>query len=177
MKNLVMTVAAAATMLFAAENVNAQEGEEVAVTTTELQAPVEGYTKIDVADLPDTVTKAVAEDKEGGEAFGGLDVGGGEFTGSEDGGLLLTRRSLGVPIPGGEPGGSPIARGAVLKRSPFSRLLSKPVLRGGPPRTSARLVPSMARLLWEKRPFSRSEATCNSRNADLPTRREFSFST
>ena len=65
MKNLVMTVAAAATMLFAAENVNAQEGEEVAVTTTELQAPVEGYTKIDVADLPDTVTKAVAEDKEG----------------------------------------------------------------------------------------------------------------
>ena len=41
MKNLVMTVAAAATMLFAAENVNAQEGEEVAVTTTELQAPVE----------------------------------------------------------------------------------------------------------------------------------------
>ncbi|WP_073096246.1 hypothetical protein [Leeuwenhoekiella marinoflava] len=68
MKNLIMTVAAAATMFFAAEGVTAQETTgEVAQATTELQAPVEGYTKIEVSDLPVTVTKAVEEDKTGAD--------------------------------------------------------------------------------------------------------------
>ena len=68
MKNLVMTVAAAATMLFAAQGVTAQETTgELAQATTQLQAPVDGYTKIEVSELPVTVTKAVEEDKEGAE--------------------------------------------------------------------------------------------------------------
>ncbi|MFD2825988.1 hypothetical protein ACFSYG_05855 [Leeuwenhoekiella polynyae] len=67
MKNLVMTVAAAATMLFATENITAQETEsEVAMTETEVQAPVQdGFEKIETSALPETVTNAVATDKAG----------------------------------------------------------------------------------------------------------------
>eukprot|EP01013_Petalomonas_cantuscygni_P029446 TRINITY_DN546_c0_g1_i1.p1 TRINITY_DN546_c0_g1~~TRINITY_DN546_c0_g1_i1.p1 ORF type:complete len:109 (+),score=0.54 TRINITY_DN546_c0_g1_i1:391-717(+) len=67
MKNLVMTVAAAATMLFATQNITAQETEsEVAMTETEVQAPVQdGFEKIETSALPETVTNAVATDKAG----------------------------------------------------------------------------------------------------------------
>ncbi|RXG20632.1 hypothetical protein DSM02_2486 [Leeuwenhoekiella polynyae] len=62
-----MTVAAAATMLFATENITAQETEsEVAMTETEVQAPVQdGFEKIETSALPETVTNAVATDKAG----------------------------------------------------------------------------------------------------------------
>lgn len=61
-----MTVAAVATLLFATQEINAQETtKDVAVASTQLQAPVEGYTKIEVSDLPVTVTTAVEEDKAG----------------------------------------------------------------------------------------------------------------
>ncbi|MEH6658865.1 hypothetical protein [Leeuwenhoekiella marinoflava] len=68
MKNLVMTVAAAATMLFATQNIAAQETEskEVAMTETEVQAPVQdGFEKIETSALPEAVTNAVATDKAG----------------------------------------------------------------------------------------------------------------
>ena len=62
-----MTVAAAATMLFATQNITAQETEsEVAMTETEVQAPVQdGFEKIETSALPETVTNAVATDKAG----------------------------------------------------------------------------------------------------------------
>lgn len=74
MKNLVMTVAAATTMLFAAQNINAQEtSKEVAMNNTEVQAPVQdGFEKIETSALPEVVTTAITKDKEGStvtEAF------------------------------------------------------------------------------------------------------------
>ncbi|WP_442846878.1 hypothetical protein [Leeuwenhoekiella sp. H156] len=67
MKNLVMTVAAAATLLFATQNINAQEqtGGEMAVAKTQVEAPIQKYTPIEVSELPVTVTDAVKEDKAG----------------------------------------------------------------------------------------------------------------
>ncbi|MFI8377559.1 hypothetical protein [Leeuwenhoekiella sp. NPDC079379] len=69
MKNLVMTVAAAATMIFAAQNMTAQEtAEDVAMNQTEAQAPVQdGFEKIEASALPETVTTAVTADKAGSE--------------------------------------------------------------------------------------------------------------
>lgn len=68
MKNLVMTVAAATTMLFAAQNINAQEKTgEVAMNQMEAQVPVDGYEKIEISELPVTVTKAIEADKAGSE--------------------------------------------------------------------------------------------------------------
>jgi len=74
MKNLVMTVAAAATMLFATQSIKAQETtEDVAMMQTEVEAPVQdGFEKIETSALPETVTNAVATDKVGktvGEAY------------------------------------------------------------------------------------------------------------
>ena len=69
MKNLVMTVTAAATLLFAAQNTSAQEtSEEVAMAKTEVQAPVQqqdGFVKIEASALPEAVTNAIKADKEG----------------------------------------------------------------------------------------------------------------
>ncbi|MGO4913771.1 hypothetical protein [Leeuwenhoekiella sp. W20_SRS_FM14] len=69
MKKLVMTVAAATTMLFAAQNMTAQETtKDVAMNETEAQAPVaDGYEKIEVSELPVTVTDAIEADKAGAE--------------------------------------------------------------------------------------------------------------
>ncbi|MFI8377557.1 hypothetical protein [Leeuwenhoekiella sp. NPDC079379] len=68
MKKLVMTVAAATTMLFAAQNMTAQETtQDVAMNETEVQAPVEGFEQIEVSELPITVTDAIEADKAGSE--------------------------------------------------------------------------------------------------------------
>ena len=90
MKKLVMTVAAATTMLFAAQNMTAQETtQDVAMNETEVQAPVqdgfekieasalpdetevqapvEGFEQIEVSELPVTVTDAIEADKAGAE--------------------------------------------------------------------------------------------------------------
>ena len=68
MKKLVMTVAAATTMLFAAQNMTAQETiHDVAMNETEVQAPVEGFEQIEVSELPVTVTDAIEADKAGAE--------------------------------------------------------------------------------------------------------------
>ncbi|MDP5045133.1 MAG: hypothetical protein NWQ06_09160 [Leeuwenhoekiella sp.] len=75
MKNLIMTVAAAATLLFASEKVNAQdtENKDIALNKTEVQAPVnDGFEKIEISELPKIVTDAVVVDKAGAtvdEAF------------------------------------------------------------------------------------------------------------
>ena len=74
MKNLIMTVAAAATLLFATEKVNAQtENKNIALNQTEVQAPVnDGFEKIEISELPKIVTDAVVVDKAGAtinEAF------------------------------------------------------------------------------------------------------------
>ncbi len=62
-----MTVAAAATMLFATENINAQEktGGDIAAAKTQVEAPVQKYSPIEVSKLPVTVTDAIKEDKSG----------------------------------------------------------------------------------------------------------------
>lgn len=68
MKSLVMTAAAAATMLFATQNINAQTAsEDVAMTKTEVQAPAQqdGFEKVETSALPEKVTAAVAADKAG----------------------------------------------------------------------------------------------------------------
>lgn len=70
-----MTVAAAATLLFATQEVKAQETEnkDVAMNQTEVQAPAtDGFEKIEVSELPKIVTDAVIVDKKGAtvsEAF------------------------------------------------------------------------------------------------------------
>ncbi|MFI8377560.1 hypothetical protein [Leeuwenhoekiella sp. NPDC079379] len=75
MKNLIMTVAAAATLLFASDKVNAQDtkNRDIAMNQTEVQAPVnDGFEKIEISNLPKIVTDAVAVDKAGAsvsEAF------------------------------------------------------------------------------------------------------------
>ena len=67
MKKLVMTVAAATTMLFAAQNMTAQETtQDVAMNETEVQAPVQdGFEKIEASALPEVVTNAIEADKAG----------------------------------------------------------------------------------------------------------------
>ena len=69
-----MTVAAAATLLFATQEIKAQETTgEVAMNQTEAQAPAQdGFEKIETSALPEIITNAVATDKEGStvtEAF------------------------------------------------------------------------------------------------------------
>ena len=70
-----MTVAAAATILFATQEVKAQETEnkDIAINQTEVQAPIaDGFEKVEISKLPKIITDAVKVDKEGAtltEAF------------------------------------------------------------------------------------------------------------
>ncbi|WP_405330415.1 hypothetical protein [Leeuwenhoekiella sp. LLG6367-2.1] len=70
MKNLIMTVAAAATLLFSTQCATAQETEntDVAVNSTEVQAPIQdGFEKVETSTLPKIITDAVLVDKAGAQ--------------------------------------------------------------------------------------------------------------
>ena len=65
MKNLVMTVAAAATMIFATQGVNAQTDTAMNTTATTQTMIKSEYEQVEVEALPETVTQAVATDYAG----------------------------------------------------------------------------------------------------------------